>query len=120
MRVRRNPANVMGPWPGREAPALAGGDVLKRLKFGPFGTIPKDEQATRFRAGVERSVRTADRNRGDVPLGHLHALPLPSAVDAEERPSAPRADDHAVAGCCDTVDRDAFEHPLSLSRRVIT
>ena len=120
MRVRSNPANVMGPWPGREAPALAGGNVLKRLEFLPFATVAKGEQATRFRAGVQRSVRRADCDREDVPLGQLHALPSPSAVRAEERPSAPRADDHAIAIRGDTVDGDAFEHRLSPGRRVIT
>ena len=54
--------------------------------------VAKDEQATRFRAGVERSVRTPDCDRQDVPVGQLHALPSPSAVAAAERPRAPRAD----------------------------
>src|SRR3954467_1433120 len=97
MRIRCDPADVMGPWPGREAPARPGGDVLERLKLRPFATVAKDEQAARFRAYVEGSVRRADRNREDVPLGQLNVLPSPSAVTAEERVGALRADEHALA-----------------------
>ena len=106
----------MGPWPGWEAPALAGGDVLQRLEFHPFRTLAKDEQATRFRARVERSVRRADRDREDVPLGQLDALPSPPAVAAQERAGPLGADDHAVAIGGHAADRDALEHGLSLGR----
>ena len=120
MRVRCDPADVMGPWPRREAPALAGGDVLERLKFRPFGTVAADEQATRFGADVKRSVGRADRNRKDLPIGQLHPLPSLSAVAAEEDSSALRADDHATAIRGDAADRDPVEHRLSLSRPVVT
>src|SRR6478672_10199688 len=119
MRVRCYPADVMGPWPGGEAPVLAGRNVLQRVKLGPFPTLAENEQATRLRPDVERSVRRADSNREDVPLGQLHALPSPSAVAAEDRPIALRASEHAVAIRRDAADRDALEHRLSFSRRVI-
>src|SRR2546423_374227 len=120
MRIRCDPADVMGPWPGREAPALAGGDVLEGPELRPSDTVAKDEQATRFRAGVERPVRRADRNGEDVPLGQLDVLPSRSAVAAEERAGALRADDHAVAIGGHAASRDALEHGLNLSRLDIT
>src|SRR6202035_6001104 len=107
----------VGPWPRREAPALAGGDVLERLELRPLRPVAKDEQATRFRTCVERSVRRADRDREDVPLGQLDAFPAPAAIAAEKCPGAPRSDDHAVAIRGDGADRDSIEHRASLRRR---
>src|SRR5205823_5354973 len=95
MRVRRDPAHVVGPGSRREAPLLPRGDLLKRLELMPALPAPGDEKPAGLGARVERAVGRAERNRVDVRLRQLDPLPRAAAVRAQEHVAPARADEHA-------------------------
>ena len=79
----RNPSDVRGPRPRREAPGMARRDGLQGFELFPvFAFIAAAEEPAGLRAGVNRAIHGADGHGEDVFFGEVAADPGLAVVTA--------------------------------------